>query len=98
MSTEKLTFKEVLLRHWLLAGLYAIGTLIVLWITVNRIAEIPWRYYRYWQTVGVYLLVLGGVCRVRFPEFTAAAAIRLVAAAFSAVIPVFSRSAHFCRT
>ena len=60
MDTEKLTFKEVLRRHWLLAGLYAFGTLIVLWITVNRIAEIPWRYYRYWQTVGVYLLVLGG--------------------------------------
>ena len=52
MNKEKLTFGQVLRRHWLLAGLYAIGTLIVLLITVNRIAEIPWRYYRYWQTVG----------------------------------------------
>ena len=69
MNKEKQTFKEVLRRHWLLAGLYAIGTLIVLWITVNRIAEIPWRYYRYWQTVGVYLLVLIGYVGFDFLNF-----------------------------
>ena len=60
MNKEKLTFKEVLRRHWLLAGLYAIGTLIVLWLMSRRIADIPWRYYRYWQTVGGNLLVLTG--------------------------------------
>ena len=60
MDSEKLTFKQTLCRHWLLAGLYALGSLIVLWVTVNRISEIPWRYYSYWQTAGVYLLVLTG--------------------------------------
>ena len=60
MDSKKLTFKQTLCRHWLLAGLYALGSLIVLRITVNRISEIPWRYYRYWQTAGVYLLVLAG--------------------------------------
>ena len=69
MNKEKLTFGQVLRRHWLLAGLYAIGTLIVLWITVNRIAEIPWRYYRYWQTVGVYLLVFAGYVGFNFLNF-----------------------------
>jgi len=69
MNKEKLTFKEVLLRHGLLAGLYGFGTLIVLWITVDRIAEIPWRYYRYWQTVGVYLLVLAGYVGFNFLNF-----------------------------
>ena len=59
-SSKKLTFKQTLCRHWLLAGLYTLGTLIVLWVTVSRISEIPWRYYRYWQTAGVYLLVLAG--------------------------------------
>ena len=60
MDSKKQTFKQTLCRHWLLAGLYALGSLIVLWETVNRISEIPWRYYRYWQTMGVYLLVLTG--------------------------------------
>ena len=51
MPEEKLTFKETLRRHWLLAALYAIGSLIVLLVTASRIIEIPWRYYRFWQTV-----------------------------------------------
>ncbi|MBQ9336552.1 MAG: hypothetical protein IJS14_04555 [Lentisphaeria bacterium] len=55
MDSEKLIFKQTLCRHWLLAGLYALGTLIVLWITVNRISEIPCRYYRYWQTIAGWI-------------------------------------------
>ena len=60
MNEEKLTFKQTLCRHWLLAGLYALGSLIVIFEMTERIAGIPWRYYRYWQTTGVYLLVLTG--------------------------------------
>ena len=60
MDSEKLTFKQTLCRHWLLAGLYVLGTLIVIFEMTERIAGVPWRYYRYWQTTGVYLLVLTG--------------------------------------
>ena len=59
-SSETLTFKQTLCRHWLLTGLYAVGSLIVILEMTERIAGIPWRYYRYWQTAGVYLLVLTG--------------------------------------
>ena len=69
LRAEKLTFRQTLKWHWLLAGLYALGTLIVLWITVNRISEIPWRYYRYWQTAGGYLLVLAGYVGFNFLNF-----------------------------
>ena len=60
MDSEKLTFKQTLCRHWLLAGLYAVGSLIVIFEMTERIAGVPWRYYHYWQTAGVYLLVLTG--------------------------------------
>ena len=69
LRAEKLTFRQTLKWHWLLAGLYALGTLIVLWVTVHRISEIPWRYYRYWQTAGVYLLVLTGYVGFNFLSF-----------------------------
>ena len=60
MDSGKQTFKQTLCRHWLLTGLYAVGSLIVIFEMTERIAGIPWRYYRYWQTAGVYLLVLTG--------------------------------------
>ena len=68
-SSEKLTFKRTLCRHWLLAGLYALGTLIVIFEMSERIAGVPWRYYRYWQTTGVYLLVLAGYVGFNFLNF-----------------------------
>ena len=60
MNSEKQTFKQTLCQHWLLTGLYVLGTLIVIFELTERIAGVPWRYYRYWQTTGVYLLVLTG--------------------------------------
>ncbi|MBO7146120.1 MAG: hypothetical protein J6W81_00030 [Lentisphaeria bacterium] len=69
MNREKVTVRQVFRKHWLLSGLYAIGILIVLFITVNRIAEIPWRYYRYWQTAGLYLFCLIGYSGVNVLSF-----------------------------
>ncbi|MBQ9336553.1 MAG: hypothetical protein IJS14_04560 [Lentisphaeria bacterium] len=60
MVSKKLTFKQTLFRHWLLTGLYTLGLLIVIFEMTERIVGVPWRYYRYWQTTGVYLLVLTG--------------------------------------
>lgn len=60
MDMKKLTFKQTLFRHWLLTGLYTLGLLIVIFEMTERIVGVPWRYYRYWQTTGVYLLVLTG--------------------------------------
>ncbi len=68
-NSEKLTFKQTLCRHWLLTGLYALGSLIVILKMTERIAGVPWRYYRYWQTAGVYLLVLAGYVGFNFLNF-----------------------------